>query len=93
MNKIVLDAQGHTWGNHYWPWYLLFAFLAFIVPEVYSLVTDHGPNTLSAFIWRLLGTTRNESITAWGALNFLTFGIYLVVVIWLAFHFWFGEFT
>lgn len=93
MNKIVLDSQGHTWGNHYWPVWMVLAFLTFIVPEAYSLFTDHGPNTLSAYVWRLLGTVRNESVHQWGALDFLTFGIYAVIVIWLAFHFWFGEFT
>lgn len=89
----ILDSAGHTWGNWYWPVWLVIVLASFLGPEIYSLITDHGPNTLSAWVWKTLQISRNETPLQWSAADFLTFGAYLVVVVWLAFHFWGGRLT
>lgn len=89
----VLDGAGHTWGNWYWPVWLIIVTATFLGPEIYSLITDHGPNTLSAWVWKTLQITSDESPLQWSAADALSFGVYLVIVVWLAFHFWFGRLT
>lgn len=91
--KNILDGVGATWGNWYWPTFLLTVLGFFLGPEIYSLVTDRGPNTLSAWVWRTLQITRNETPAQWNASDFLSFGLWVVVVVWLTFHFWGGRFT
>lgn len=88
-----LSGGGPTWGHWYWPIQLAFAFLTFLGPEVYALAGGKPANTLSAFVWRTLQITRNENIGSWSALDYLTFGIWIVVFTWLTFHFFFGRFT
>jgi hypothetical protein len=72
-----------------WLFGALSIFLAF---EIFALVTNPA-NTLSAWVWESLGIHRNESIGAWTALDFLVFGIWLTLLVWLTFHFFFGRFT
>jgi hypothetical protein len=81
-----------TWGAWYWPIGLAVVLVAFLIPEIYALCTNPG-NTLSAFVWRSLAITRDESIGAWSAGDFLIFGLWLTLVVWLTFHFFFGRFT
>ena len=68
----VLDSSGHTWGNWYWPIWLVIVTATFLGPEIYSLITDHGPNTLSAWVWKTLQIGRNETPLQWSAADALT---------------------
>lgn len=88
-----LNGGGATWGAWYWPVWLGVAVAAFLGPEIAALVSGRSANTLSAWVWRTLQITRDEAITSWGAADFLTFGVWLVLIIWLTFHFFFGRFT
>jgi hypothetical protein len=43
-----------TWGNWWWPSFLIGTFLAFIIPELFALFTQtstHTDNTLSGWTW------------------------------------------
>lgn len=88
-----LDGQGMTWGAWYWPLMLASAFLAFIGPEVYALVSGKPQNTLSAWVWKVLNIHANETPAQWNALDFLVFGVWVVIFLWLSFHFFEGRFT
>jgi hypothetical protein len=87
-------VTGHvaTWGNWLWPTWLGIAVGIFLAFEVYALCTNSG-NTLSAWVWRALKITRAENIGAWSATDFLVFGCWLTLVLWLTGHFFFGRFT
>lgn len=82
-----------TWGKVYWPSYLAAALIAFLVAEIYSLVTVGGANTLSFWVWTQLKITSNEKMAQWSALDFLLFGQWMVIWIWLTYHFFFHRFT
>jgi hypothetical protein len=62
----------------------------FLGPEIYALVSNSA-NTLSAWVWRALKIHDHESFSEWSALDYLTFGLWLVLVSWLSLHFWFGR--
>lgn len=79
------------WGGSYWPAWLGLAVLTFLVPEIYALATNVR-NTLSWWVWDQLHIAAGESPTQWSAVAFLTFGVWLVMVVWLTFHFWFRRF-
>jgi hypothetical protein len=88
----ILDATGATWGNWYWPAGLI-AILAWFLPaEIYGLV-NNSANTLSAWVWRSLKIARDMSMLEWSATDFLVFGAWLTLVVWLTGHFFFGRFT
>lgn len=89
---MILDSEGQTWGTWYWPAWLLIVLAAFLGPEIYALVSGNAANTLSAWVWRTLKITAGESVSQWSALDFLTFGVWLVLIVWLSFHFWTGHF-
>ena len=81
-----------TWGKVYWVWFLIASSVAFLVPEVYALVTN-VKNTLSDFArYELDVTTPKEAFSAHTAAWFLSLGVYLVVAIWLTYHIWFERF-
>lgn len=82
-----------TWGNTYWPIFLGVSFLAFLGPEIYSLVSVGGANTLSQWVWTQLKITSNERMVQWSALDFLMFGQWITAVVWLTYHFFFHRFT
>lgn len=82
-----------TWGGVYWPIFLSVALCAFLGPEIYALVTGGAPNTLSEWVWIRLNVQRNEKVTQWSALDFLMFGQWCTLVVWLTFHFFFHRFT
>jgi hypothetical protein len=92
MNKIILDGTGATWGNTVWPIWLGVAVTVFLGFEIWALKTN-AANTLSAWVWRSLQISRNQSPLQWGASDYLTFGVWLVLFTWLTFHFFFGRFT
>lgn len=90
--RVILDGTGATWGNTVWPTWLSVFIGLFLAAELYALKTNSA-NTLSAWVWRILQISRNEPISAWGAGDFLTFGVWVVLFTWLTFHFFFGRFT
>ena len=81
-----------TWGNAYWPAWLGVLLLAFIPAEILGLLGG-GQNTLSNFVWQHLKIAKNEAIWQWSALDFLLFGGWLTVAVWLTLHFFFRRFT
>lgn len=78
------------WGRLYWPIWLGVVTLTFLGPEIYALITNVD-NTLSDWVWRSLNVSRGQQ--DWTAAHFLVFGVWLVLVIWLTFHFFFRRFT
>lgn len=82
-----------TWGSWYWPWWLGAAVAAFLGPEVYALVRKGTDNTLSNWVWHQLGATVREPMSMWNAAHFLVFGAWMVLVIWLTWHFFFHWFA
>lgn len=81
-----------AWGNWYWPGFLVAQAMLFLGPEIYALV-DNWRNTLSNWVWTQLNITKNESMSQWSATDFLLFGVWIVVVTWLTFHFFLRKFT
>jgi hypothetical protein len=76
-------------------WLIWFAlwFTFFLVYEFYWLVTGRPENTLSAAIWRFVQFKQGQSFFNWSATHFLGFGVYVIVSVWLFFHFFFHKFT
>jgi hypothetical protein len=82
-----------TWGRVYWPVFLIVTSLAFIIPELIALAVN-AKNTLSDYAWYELNVTvPKESFSAHTAAWFLSFGMWLVIAIWLSYHIWFERFT
>lgn len=81
-----------TWGNYYWPGFLISFFAMLIGPEIYALITN-WKNTLSNWVWTFLNITKNQSMSQWSATDFLLFGAWMVTVTWLTFHFFLRKFT
>jgi hypothetical protein len=75
-----------TWGKYLWPSTLSVLFVAIVIPEIIALVTD-DQNTLSYWVWTQLHATAREPMSQWTAVHFLFFGLWLVLVIWLTYHF------
>lgn len=88
----ILDGSGQTWGPRYWTIWLLVMASGFLAAELYALASGQGPNTLSAYVWRALKITNHQPIGGWSATDFLVFGLWMVLLIWLTFHFFFGLF-
>lgn len=82
-----------TWGRIYWPIFLVTMLVAFLVAEIYALVTGGAANTLSNWVWVKLNVTSHEKISQWSALDYLMFGEWLTLVSWLTWHFFFRDFT
>lgn len=79
------------WGNIYWPIWLGITTLTLGIPEIYALATD-AHNTLSDWVWRGLQVTKEQQLP-WTAAHFLVFGGWIVVTLWLTWHFFFRRFT
>lgn len=82
-----------TWGNIYWPIFLGVCFAAFLSAEIYALVTTGVSNTLSNWVWVHLNISKGERVSQWSALDFLLFGQWMVLWIWLTFHFFGHKFV
>ena len=79
---------------YYWPiWFGGLVCALFSVREFWALGTGRPQDTFSFWVWRVLKIHSGERISQWTALDFLTFGVYVTVFIWLAFHFFFRRFT
>ena len=57
-------------------------------------MSSGAKNTLSDYAWYELNVkTPHEAFTAHTAAWFLSFGMWLVIAIWLTYHIWFETFT
>jgi hypothetical protein len=74
-----------TWGKTYWPVALIVASLAFLVPEIYALVTNYR-NTLSQYAWQKLNVTPHVNVhtVAWtvSLVTWVLFAIIITLHIW-----------
>lgn len=80
------------WGARFWPVFLLAATVVGVGAEIVALVTNPR-NTLSFWVWNALKVQRDIDPWNWSATQFLIFGIWIVTVTWLTFHFFFHRFT
>jgi len=80
------------WGARFWPIFLLTFAIVGGAAEIFALITN-ARNTLSFWVWHELGTQRDLPPWDWSAATYLIFGLWLVVVTWLTFHFFFHRFT
>ena len=76
------------WGNTYWPAGLIAASIAFIVPELYALLTD-AQNTLSDYCWRELHVTRALEISGHGAAWWCSQVAVVLAFVLLVVHIWY----
>jgi len=72
-------------ANRYWLGWFIFCLVAFLVPELYSLVVHKPSGTLSDTIWRLEGE-QNGKLKP-NAFHFLFIGELLLIDVWLLLHF------
>jgi len=88
-----MNALKWLWNpGHYWPYGLLTVFAAFMVREVWALASGRSQDTLSWYAWRHLNELGGQTPANAGAGWYLSFGMYLVIASWLAFHIWFTRF-
>jgi hypothetical protein len=77
----------------YWPQWLGMLTGTFLLREVWALASGRPNDTLSYWVWVHLHIVSNERISQWTAASFLTFGVWIVLVTWLTFHFWLHKFA
>lgn len=78
----------------YWPiWFGGLVLGLFGLREFWALGTGRPQDTFSYWVWRNLKITAGETVSQWTALDFLTFGVYVTVFVWLAFHFFLRKFV
>ena len=77
----------------YWPLWLGMLAGTLLLREVWALARGRSRDTLSYWIWAHLRITDSERISQWTAADFLTFGVWIVLVLWLTFHFWLHKFA
>lgn len=77
----------------WWPTWLIAAVGLFLFREIWALVSGRPGDTLSWWVWRNLGIMVGERPENWTAGAFLSFGLWIVLVVWLTFHFWFRRFA
>lgn len=77
----------------WWPTWLAVSVSAFLLREVWALASGHYRDTLSEWVWRILKITSREPVGNWSATDFLVFGVWVVLVTWLTFHFFMRRFT
>lgn len=93
MLKPIEDHQASHFASAYWFWWIIASLVTFLAYEIFALVTGHGENTLSNWVWQHLKIHAGESITQWSAGDLLTFAAYITIfVLWLPWHFWLGKF-
>lgn len=87
LHEVAQSTGWDAW-SHYWLWWTVATFVAFIVPELWALASGHPERTLSAQVWRLEGILqRNAPVVQWTAVHFLLGGMFVVVFVWLIGHF------
>jgi len=83
-----VQAHSHAF-TVYWTWWAVAAFLGFLGPEVYALVTN-WQNSLSANIWRMEDFIPGQRAIGWSAGHFLFVGVLILLDVWLLGHFGWG---
>lgn len=77
-----------TWGNFFWPYWIIVTSVTFLGPEIYALITNFR-NTLSDYARYELGVTVGvnnhgiHSIAWWASLL-----VWLVFIAWITPHIW-----
>lgn len=79
--------MSQAFATKYWTWWVILAFLTFIIPEVYSLVKKRPEGTLSGYVWRFEKFDPAHGLTVWTAGHLLFTGIFIVLCVWLIGHF------
>jgi hypothetical protein len=88
-----------TWGQHYWPLFLIISsgwiMAAFGIPEGIALgegTKNHIDNTLSYYA----RTQLHANVAVYGNIHTIawwaTFIIWMTFVIWITVHIWFAQF-
>jgi len=86
-----MGNEGPTWGQWYWPLWLTIVLLAFLVPEIYALITNVR-NTLSWWVWDQLDVSPLAT-APWTAAHLLVFGVWVLMNVWLTGHFFWRRWT
>lgn len=73
----------------YWVSWLLAAFLTFIVPELWAIVSGHPEKTLSAVIWRAERLGSGNPLH-WTFIHLMVTIVLFVGLGWLVGHFGWG---
>lgn len=77
--------------KRYWAiWFIVTFPIGFLVPEIVAIVRNRTQDTLSGAIWALEQLKPGQPITAWTAFHLLFTGVFLVLAVWLIFHFGWG---
>jgi len=77
----------------YWSLWLGTLAGGLLLREVWALASGRSKDTLSYGVWFNLHITSHERVSQWTAADFLTFGVWIVLVSWLTFHFWLHRFA
>lgn len=80
-----------TWGHWYWPVALTVCGLIVGGPELCALFTNTR-NTLSWWVWLQLHIAHVQGFESWPAWLFFLFGGWVVIGVWMTFHFFFRLF-
>lgn len=89
VNLQAIDQA--SWGNYYWPIWVVFMLVTLLGPELYALFTNVA-NTQSYWVWKTLGIDTGDTPspwTTWTWSHFLAFGFTVVLATWLIGHFFF----
>lgn len=78
----------HAWHTYWLIWFTV-AFVTFLGPEIYGLLTN-AQRTLSAAVWSMEKVEPGQPISGWTAFHFLFIGVLLILFVWLIGHFAFG---
>ena len=78
-----------TWGEWYWPVATVAILVIILGPETVALVTN-VKNTYSWWVWDKLAVNSSAHPTQWTAVHLLVFGVWMVTMIWLTGHFFWG---
>jgi hypothetical protein len=74
----------------YWLFWIVGAFLTFMIPEAWRIIKYHGEGTLSQVTWTLLRVHEGQPLWQWNAVHVLFAIVLFGVAIWACFHLVFG---
>ena len=90
----MIDFLKSLWSAAvYWPLWLGMLASTLLLREIWALATGLPRDTLSYWVWAHLHIMSNERPSQWTAADFLTLGVWIVLVLWLTFHFWLHRFA
>lgn len=76
----------------FWAIWFGVSMAAFCVVEFTMLAMGRPQDTLSANVWRMEDFLPGQSFMHWSAMHFLFIGVFLLMTVWLLFHFGWGMF-